>query len=640
MSREEAPEREAPKRVWRRSLRSLFAIVMIAMLLAVSGALMALGYNRAWNTAIRGAEEDMADFADRLRGRLSILSGDAETLVGVIASVGNAFLSPPSERLDDKIAILLEGIRRSPYLDGIYVGYPNGSFFHAIGLSSPSWQRVLSAPENAAVAVRLIESDDEGRFMHRLLFLDSKGQRIAGRGMAPTDFDTTHRPWYIAAVSRTGPAVTGPYEMAATGALGMSVSQSHVQDRNIVIGADVVIDTAIRFLSAERLTEGTVAVIVNAAGRPIIHSDGAVMSRLLAELRERDPVHFARADALMTYLQDHPPPTAKAQFAHIDGRTLLVRASPIEGVRLFSGDRIVVAAPLDELTVEARSALVEALLVAAAIVIIAVVCTILFSHLVTKSLNHLTASANRLHDLDFRTAIEVPTHIREISTLGSAMNRARDAIFTFALYVPKELVRKGMESGEFLGRSGRRQEVTAIFTDIYDFTTISEQHSPEEVVAMLSDYFDVLNDAVTAEDGTIIQFLGDSIFALWNAPAEEPRHAEKACRAALALRHAIRVFNARQREKGLPEFRTRIGIHTGTVVVGSVGGRDRLQYTAMGDAINVASRLEGMNKDYGTTILVSGAVVARCGDLFTFRSLGQAQAKGRATALDLYELVA
>ncbi|MCY1529713.1 Adenylate cyclase 1 [compost metagenome] len=181
--------------------------------------------------------------------------------------------------------------------------------------------------------------------------------------------------------------------------------------------------------------------------------------------------------------------------------------------------------------------------------------------------------------------------------------------------------------------------MTALFTDIYDFTTLSEKYPPEDVVAMLSEYFDIFSETVGEHDGTIIQFLGDSVFAMWNAPAADEKHAEHACRCALAVEERLRVFNEAQRQKGLPEFRTRFGIHTGTAVVGNVGAKERLQYTAMGDTVNVASRLEGMNKNYDTTIMASGAVVAHAGTAIRFRPLGSAQAKGRASALEIYEVL-
>jgi adenylate cyclase len=229
----------------------------------------------------------------------------------------------------------------------------------------------------------------------------------------------------------------------------------------------------------------------------------------------------------------------------------------VDAALLFAGHIAIIAAPVDELMATARAGLLQGLLLSAAIVVLAVLAALLLAHLVTKSLHQLTDSANRLQDLDFSTPIEVPTRVSEIATLGGAMNRARDAIFTFALYVPKEVVRRGMASGEFSGRTARRQEVTAIFTDIYDFTTISEKHPPEEVVGMLSEYFDILNGTVNAHGGTIIQFLGDSIFAMWNAPAPDPAHVEHACRGALAMKERLEAFNERQRGRGLPEFRTR-----------------------------------------------------------------------------------
>jgi adenylate cyclase len=233
----------------------------------------------------------------------------------------------------------------------------------------------------------------------------------------------------------------------------------------------------------------------------------------------------------------------------------------------------------------------------------------------------------------------VRSHVREISALAAAMAMARGAIHTFGLYVPKELVRRIIGAGEFDGRSASRQEVTALFTDIYDFTTISEQHPPEDIVAMLSGYFDIFSETVARNNGAIIQFLGDSVFAMWNAPIPDPRHAENACRCALATAARLDAFNNAQVERGLPELRTRFGIHTGPAVVGSVGASERLQYTGMGDTLNVASRLEGLNKTYGTTILVSGAVAKRCPPDLVFRALGSGEAKGRKQTIELFELV-
>jgi adenylate cyclase len=630
---------EENKRLETWTLRSLLSLVMVAVLVVVSATLVGLDYRRARNAAIEEAETSMGAFVDRLVGRLGVLSGDTSALVGLVASVANAFLVPPPQRINDKVALLREGIIRSPHIDGVYVGYPSGAFFHVVDLRSAAWRMTLDAPRGATLAVRSMERDDQGTPLTRVLFLDASGLQFAERQIGPTGYDPRTRPWYRAAVNGKAPMATGPYEMATTGKLGMTISQAHRGNPEIVIGADVVLDTITDFLSRERLTAGSVSLVLDAVGKPIIHSDPAAMKRILAAKNSTAPVAVPETDPLVESIRRDPPAPGKAGFVDVGDRTYLVMVTPLESAQLLSGHRVVVAAPLDELMAAANETLVQSLAISGSVVVLAVLFSLVLAHLITKSLNQLTASANRLQDLDFTTPIDVPTHVKEISTLNGAMNRARDAIFTFALYVPRELVRKGIESGQFTGRSGWRQEVTALFTDIYDFTTISEHHSPEAVVAMLSDYFDIFSEVVAAHDGTIIQFLGDSVFAMWNAPVADQRHAEHACRCALAAEERLVAFNATQREKGLPEFRTRFGIHTGPAVVGSVGAKERLQYTAMGDTVNVASRLEGMNKDYGTTILASGAVVAQCSDGIAFRPLGSAQAKGRAGALEIYEVL-
>ncbi|AWM27313.1 adenylate cyclase [Sinorhizobium fredii USDA 205] len=627
------------KRLETWTLRSLLSLVMVAVLIVVSATLVGLDYRRARNAAIEDAEANMGAFVDRLVGRLGMLSGDTSALVGLVASVANAFLVPPPERMNDKVALLREGIIRSPHIDGVYVGYPSGAFFHVVDLRSSAWRIALDAPRGATLAVRSMERDDQGRPFDRVLFLDESGLQFAERQVAPAGYDPRIRPWYRAAVNGKAPMATGPYETATTAKLGMTISQAHRGNPKIVIGADVVLDTITDFLSRERLTRDSVSLILDAVGRPIMHSDPTAMRRILATKDSTAPVAVPETDPLVDSIRHNPPAPGKASFVNVGDRTYLAMVTPLESAQLLSGHRVVVAAPLDELMAAANETLVQSLAISGSVVVLAVLFSLVLAHLITKSLNQLTDSANRLQDLDFTTPIDVPSHVTEISTLNNAMNRARDAIFTFALYVPRELVRKGIESGQFTGRSGWRQEVTALFTDIYDFTTISEHHSPEAVVAMLSEYFDIFSEVVAAHDGTIIQFLGDSVFAMWNAPVADPRHAEHACRCALAVEERLEAFNAKQREKGLPEFRTRFGIHTGPAVVGSVGAKERLQYTAMGDTVNVASRLEGMNKDYGTTILASGAVMAQCGDVIAFRPLGFAQAKGRVSALEIYEVL-
>ncbi|MGV3550520.1 adenylate/guanylate cyclase domain-containing protein [Rhizobium sp.] len=626
---------------WRRpSLRLILSAVMVGLVLVVAAAIIGIGFVRARQTAVERVQERMNDFSDRLTSRLTIISNDTSTFVNIFATALGAFAAPPDERLPDKLTFAREALIRSPTVDGIFAGYEDGSFLHIVALHEYSWRKVLDAPKEAALAVRIADRRKDGSNIMRIFFLDASGKRLQAERVGQANFDPRQRPWYAAAKGGKTPVATGPYATAITGAFAMTISQAHARSPGTVIGADLLLNRVTDFVNEELLTPNSVVFVADSSGVPVIHSSKTVMQKIIAATREQAAETSSRADPLTRSLSRLlQAKDGRVEAVEVDGKTYVVMTSKLSTTLLFAGSTIVMAAPLDELLGPAYDLLFQGLIVAAGVVIIVVIAALVLAGMITRSLDRLTESAERLRELDFQASQDIASRVHEIHTLSGAMKQARDAISTFALYVPKELVRKGIESGEFSRRTASRQEVTAVFTDIYGFTTISEGHSPEAVVTMLSDYFDILHRTVNAHNGTIVQFLGDSIFAMWNAPVPDEDHAENACRAALAMRAALENFNAAQRERGQPEFRTRFGIHTGEAVVGSVGAVDRLQYTAMGDTINVASRLEGMNKEHGTTILASLAVHERCRDTILFRALGEGHAKGRREEIELYEVV-
>jgi adenylate cyclase len=300
---------------------------------------------------------------------------------------------------------------------------------------------------------------------------------------------------------------------------------------------------------------------------------------------------------------------------------------------------VVIAAPASDFTESSEQLLRHTLLLSGGFVLAGILAALLLARIVSRALMSLTQDARQIGDLNFASSVRGYSWISEINTLAAAMAAARTAIRTFALYVPREIVRRIVASGQVLAAGAARQEVTVLFTDIKDFTTISERHSPEDVVSLLSDYFELMNGVVERCNGVIVQYLGDSVYAMWNAPSPDADHVDDACQCALELKRAVDALNERNLARGLPQLLTRYGLHTGEAVVGSVGASTRRQYTAMGDTVNVASRLEGLNKQFGTTILVSGAVRAAARKPFLFRPLGTATAKGRSQQVDLFELV-
>ncbi len=207
----------------------------------------------------------------------------------------------------------------------------------------------------------------------------------------------------------------------------------------------------------------------------------------------------------------------------------------------------------------------------------------------------------------------------------------------FSHYMSEKVIAHLMEHPELLNLGGERRHVTLFFSDLAGFTTISERLSAEEVVGLLNDYLSRMTDIILDEEGTVDKFEGDAIMAFWGAPLPQEDQALRACRAAMRQQAALAQLNQRFQEMGLPRLGMRIGLHTGEAVVGNLGSEKRFDYTAIGDTVNLASRLEGLNKFYGTSILASETTMTECRDGMLFREVDRVAVKGKETAVAVYQ---
>jgi class 3 adenylate cyclase len=204
------------------------------------------------------------------------------------------------------------------------------------------------------------------------------------------------------------------------------------------------------------------------------------------------------------------------------------------------------------------------------------------------------------------------SRLKELDAAQRAFAGMGEALGWFATYVPRSLVLRLMSLGPAAGRSVER-EVTCLFTDIAGFTQLAERASPEEVAALLNAHFAILARCVEAEGGTVDKYIGDSLMAFWGAPDAQPDHAARACRAALAMAAAVEADNAARTAQGLAPVAVRIGLHSGPAVVGNIGAPERMNYTLIGDTVNVAQRLQALGKDHvrgAVTVLASGETLA------------------------------
>ena len=207
---------------------------------------------------------------------------------------------------------------------------------------------------------------------------------------------------------------------------------------------------------------------------------------------------------------------------------------------------------------------------------------------------------------------------------------------TFGKYVTPE-VRDEILAGKISGE-GELKEATVLFADLRDFTPWVEATGPHEVVRDLNEYFTEMAGAIHAHHGLVLQFIGDEIEAVFGAPIAHPGHPLLAVRAALEMRRRLREWNARREAAGKPRFRHGIGIHTGTVLAGNIGGAERLSYALVGDPVNLASRIQGLTKDFQADILISEATRRRLDGAVPLEELPAVRVKGRADEVNVYKV--
>ena len=210
----------------------------------------------------------------------------------------------------------------------------------------------------------------------------------------------------------------------------------------------------------------------------------------------------------------------------------------------------------------------------------------------------------------------------------------------FSTYMTPAVVEQVLENPELLALGGTRRDVTVFFSDIANFTSLSEGMNPETLVGWINEYLEAMSSIILKHGGTLDKFEGDGIMAFWGAPIEQPDHAHRAARAALECSAFVSgTLAPRWRADGRPDLRVRIGVNTGDAVVGNMGSTSRMDYTVMGDAVNLAARLEAANKSYETTIMIGPETQNRIDGEFLCRELDDIRLKGKSIPTTVYELI-
>jgi adenylate cyclase len=581
-----------------------------------------------------------ANTLSRLEAEVSGLS----SVVDVLSSSPSLADSDDRSEEDSAIVLLKAAVHKLPQADSFYIGYENGCWLQVrrLDVLGPAEREKLGAPPGAVYNVNLVRPNSDGALPMRRIFEDEEGNKTGQLDLQDYGYDPRKRVWYRDTIQAGRALVSAPYASFSIGTAMITLSaplHGHVRG---VIAADLKLDRFSELVHAQRPGEHGTAIIFDSFGVLIAYPDFA---RLVEDARTH-PSHpqlpeiwEIRTGLVGAFMRRWDGRERfEGNMRGEDGRDYLFRLQKFSQGDEYSGYSLLFAAE-DDFAQNVRKLQIRGIVIALIVGGCFVPAAWVFGSRMSTSLKRITAQASRLQTLAAPRDAPVASNIAEINELGRTMAVAQRSIWSFARFVPKDIVRGIVDGSISTELGGMRREVTILFTDVTNFTGIAEAADPDSLMRQTSRHFAALTEAFLAQGGTVDKFIGDSVMVFWNAPHLQPDHVERACRAALSAKAAGDALNAQFEAEGLPSFVARIGIHFGDAVVGNVGSTERMNYTVLGNSVNLAARLEGLNKAYGTTILVSEAVHNRVAHRFRFNPIASVTAKGMTTETRVYELI-
>ncbi|VVC75822.1 Adenylate cyclase 1 [Aquicella siphonis] len=468
-------------------------------------------------------------------------------------------------------------------------------------------------------------------------------RNVAGTVISSTqshdvDYDPRVRPWFLSAQKIGKAAWTNVYLYKPSDYLGITLATPVYGKKGLlegVLGVDLRLDWISWYIDGLKITPHGILFVVMENGKLIAYPNFdklPKMSRLL-------DIHELPSKWIAYSFDKYKKLKAKRFSFRYQGVTYLATYQSVPEFK-DQGWLIGLVIPENDFIGTLNKARITNMLISLFILLLGVFLVSRFVNSIVKPVKQLILETNKIKNFDLADDQPVHTRVKEIILLSDAIQTMKTGLRAFKRYVPSDLVKQLIRKGENAKLGGSRKTIVAFFSDIKDFTTITHQSRPDGLMAQLNEYFEAFTNIIIQEKGTIDKYIGDSIMAFWGAPDDIDRPCHHAASAALEFQETLSSLNHKWEEEGRSPFYTRIGIHIGDAIVGNVGSSERINYTAIGDSINIASRLEGINKEYNTNILVSEAVYQIIQDEFVLKEMGYASLKGIKEKVLVYALLA
>ncbi len=298
------------------------------------------------------------------------------------------------------------------------------------------------------------------------------------------------------------------------------------------------------------------------------------------------------------------------------------------------------AIPEDDFLGEVKENTLYVIILSMLIVLLSFGVGLLIASRISRPLKLLEQETSRIQRFELDNPVQFKTSLTEISEMRHAFHNMIAGLRSFKKFVPSDLVQYLIQSGQEATLGGENKILSVYFSDIVGFTSISERLNPEDLVRALGEYLEEMSSIINDNEGTVDKYIGDAVMAFWGAPKDCADHAYLSCKSAIENQKRLAMLRyTRWKGEGKPLFEARIGINAGELIVGNMGSHSRMNYTVIGDTVNLASRLEGINKFYGTTIACSESTYALVKDRIATRKLDLVAVKGKTEAVAIYEVL-
>jgi len=620
-----------------RRLRVSFTITLLtafALLFVAALGLVVAGYRQTGaQAALETAERSLAQAAEAAAASTRALIRPVLAMSAVLPEF--APLSRGADLAGRDTAALLALLVAEPAVQTVSMGLADGTLRQVLRTAALAGATAPRPPPCAAFALR-----EAGDGQESYAFLDAALHPCGMLRRAWSGPDHRLSSWFLQAED-AGVHVSTLYDLPLVGHPGLSISR-HVPEADAVFALDMTLDSLAGFLARQQVSPRGEVFLFTEDGILLAHQNPELAVMRLEGGRSTWTTLRASPDPVLREVADlyaqgllRPGTT---RWVTSPGGPLLVRLEPM-GDLAEPSILVAVVAPVADFTDPVDRALREGTLLAGLALLVGLAAFGLLAWRIAAPLRALTQEAEAIRGLSLEGPVPVQSRITEIARLAEAMDGMKAGLRLFGVYVPRDLVGTLMQRGDAARIGGERRSITVMFSDVENFTTLAEKIPPEELMQITSAYFQAVTEELLACHATIDKYIGDAVMALWNAPRDDASHAMHACRAALRARMLTEWLCTRFEARGWPRLRTRFGVHTGEAVVGNIGSTDRMAYTAIGSMVNIGARLEGMNKLYGTSILISEATRVAAGAGFVTRPVDLVRAKGASTPLEVHELL-